>query len=305
MKVSVLLICYGQEKYIQQSVESILSQKTNFEWELLIGEDASPDNTAEIIARCIENKPANCTIRPFFRKENMGASRNLFHLIREAQGEYLAVLEGDDYWLEANRLQTLADFLDAHSEYVGVSHRRERRRDGDLVKCDPEESLIGKPFTLEDYYKGKRFSAMACLFRNVYRQDYDGYEYIYTGARNACDQVMCYTILFVGDIFILDKTFGVYRIDSGGYCSHQKAINRANDYLVQNRRLAGYYGMKPALAEEIRHLHADIMKAKLRGNGPVAMLGYYTRIDKQERKGVLSAFGGALLGKILKRSVRK
>lgn len=300
MKVSVLLICYGQENYIAQALESILSQKTDFEWELLIGEDASPDQTAKVITQCMTAAPENCTVRPFLREENMGASRNLFDLIRKAKGEYLTVLEGDDYWLRTDRLQTLADFLDANKEYTGVSHKRERRRDGVLVKYDPQEKLVGKRFTLEDYYNGERFSAMACMFRNIYREDPDGFEYLYTGARNACDQVMCYSILFSGDIFILDQIFGVYRIDSGGYCSHQKAIGRANDYLIQNRRLQAYYGVKPAIQSEISQLHADIMKAHLQGNGVKALLRYYRSIEKGERSGVLAAFGRVAWRKIFR-----
>lgn len=301
VKVSVLLICYRQEKYIKQALESILSQKTDFEWELLIGDDASPDNTADLISQCIQNPPENCTVDAYLRETNLGASKNLFDLIRKAKGEYLTVLEGDDYWLYENRLQTLVDFLDSHKEYVGVSYRRERRREGELIKYDPEEAVVGKRFSVEDYYDGKRFSAMACLFRNIYCSDYDAYEYMYTGARNACDQVMCYTILFSGDIFVLDKVFGVYRIDSGGYCSHQKTIARANDYLIQNRRIAGYYGMKPALAEEISVLHSDIMKAHLRGDGLGAAIAYYGSIDEQEKKGVLSAFGRSVCSKLMRR----
>lgn len=304
MKVSVLLICYRQENYIKQAVESILSQETDYEWELLIGEDASPDKTGEIITQCIQNPPKNCTVRPFLRKENLGASKNLFDLIKRAKGEYLTVLEGDDYWLDTHRLQTLSDFLDQNKNYVGVSYRRERRLDGEFVKNDPEESLVGKALTLKDYDDGKRFSAMACLFRNIYTHDLDGFEHIYTGARNACDQVMCYTILSAGNIFILDKVFGVYRIFSGGYCSEKNLIGRANDYLIQNRRLNGYYGNRDALMKEISTLHADIMKVLTKSKGVAAAVRYYKEIANNEKNGVLNAFFRAILQKAFRRRKR-
>lgn len=298
MKVSVLLISYNQQEYIESAIRSILGQKTDFAWELLIGEDASPDNTADIITENIKNVPENCTVHSYLRKENLGASQNLFDLIRKAKGEYITVLEGDDYWLENSRLQTLVDFLDEHPEYAGVSYKRERRQNGKLVKYDPNDSLVGKPFTLGDYFNGKRFSAMACLFRNIYNNDYDGYEYIYTGARNACDQVMCYSILFSGDIFILDKVFGVYRIFSGGYCSNQSQMKRVNDYLIQNRRLLEYYGYHKAMKDEIILLHAEAIKILLRSEGIGSARKYYKQIPKDEKKGVLKNIFKLLARKI-------
>ena len=300
MKVSVLLISYNQENYIRDALKSILMQKTDFEWELLIGDDASPDNTAGIISESIKDVPANCSVYPYLRKENMGASKNLFDLIKKAKGEYITVLEGDDYWLDENRLQTLADFLDEHPEYMGVSHKRERRLNGELIKCDPDESVVGKKFTLQDYFDGKRFSAMACMFRNAYSTDYEGYERLYTGARNACDQIMCYSILFFGDIFILDKVFGVYRIFSGGYCSQQSQIRRVNDYLIQNRRLLEYYGEHKAIEDEITELHSKALRTLLRTEGIGSAIRYHRQIDKNEKTGVLKITLKALFRKIFR-----
>lgn len=298
MKVSAILVSYNQEEYISSALESILMQRTDFDWELLIGDDASTDRTGEIIKETVKKAPSNCKVRLFLREENLGASRNIFDLIRKCEGEYITVLEGDDYWLCENRLQVLADFLDAHSEYAGVSHKRERRLDGKLVKYDPEESVVGKDFTVDDYFNGKRFSTMACLFRNIYSSDYDGYEYLYTGARNACDQVMCYSILFSGKIFILDNIFGVYRIASGGYCSKQSQLNRAKDYIIQNRRLAERYGEPKAIIDEIRGLHAESMKILLGEKKPIAAMCYYNKIVNNEKKGVFSKFIGLLLKKL-------
>ena len=300
MKVSVLLICYNQERYIKDAIESILMQKTDFEWELLIGEDASPDGTSQKITELVQNPPANCTVHSYLREQNMGASKNLFDLVKKAKGKYITVLEGDDYWLGENRLQTLADFLDENPEYAGVSHKRERRQNGEFIKHDPNDSLVGKPFTLQDYFDGKRFSAMACMFRNIYTADYEGYEHLYTGARNACDQIMCYSILFSGDIFILDKTFGVYRIFSGGYCSQQSQMKRINDYLIQNRRLLGYYGDRKAIKDEIVSLHADAVKTLLKAKKIGFALKYYRQIDSEEKAGVAAVTFKTLFGKIFR-----
>ena len=309
IKVSVLLIAYNQENYIKTALESILMQKTDFFWELLIGEDASTDNTAGVIKESIVNIPPNCTVVPCLREENIGASKNLFDLIRKAKGEYITVLEGDDYWLDENRLQTLVDFLDENSQYVGVSYKRERRLDDQLIKYDPDEQLVDKTFTVDDYFNGKRFSAMACLdsinwpaaMDILYTKDYDGYEYLYTGARNACDQIMCYTILFSGDVFILNKVFGVYRVASGGYCSQQKQLNRINDYLVQNRRLIQYYGEISAIKQEICQLHAEALKIFFREFKVLKAINYYNAITHLEKKGVLSALFDVIFSKITKR----
>lgn len=115
-KVSIVVATYNQEKYIRKTLESIVSQKTNFEFEAIVGDDCSTDGNAEIIKEFAEKYPE--IIIPVIRESNLGMERNTLDIMMRAQGEYIAFIEGDDYWLDENKLQKQADFLDTHPDYV-------------------------------------------------------------------------------------------------------------------------------------------------------------------------------------------
>lgn len=99
--ISVLMITYNHEKYIEKAIESVLMQQGDFEIELLIGNDKSPDKTEEILKKYESDK----RIKIFNREKNMGATKNEFALQLEAKGNYIAILEGDDYWITKDKLQ--------------------------------------------------------------------------------------------------------------------------------------------------------------------------------------------------------
>ena len=95
MGVSVCIITYNHEKYIDTALNSVLKQKTNFNYEIVIGEDVSVDNTRR---KCIEYQKNNNLIRLLESKENIGTNKNLLRTLKAANGEYLCILEGDDFW---------------------------------------------------------------------------------------------------------------------------------------------------------------------------------------------------------------
>ncbi len=115
-KVSVVVATYNQENYIRHTLESIVSQKVNFEYEVLVGDDCSPDKTGEIVKEFAEKYPDK--IVPILREKNLGMGGNVLDLTMRTQGEYVAFIEGDDYWIDENKLQKQVDFLDAHKDYV-------------------------------------------------------------------------------------------------------------------------------------------------------------------------------------------
>ena len=118
IKVSVIVATYNQEKYIEKALRSIAAQKTDFEFEVLVGDDASKDGTGKIVEEFGKKYPS--IIIPIVRKKNLGAFKNNYDLIKRAKGEYLAFLEGDDYWIDDQKLQKLqkqVDFMEAHPDF--------------------------------------------------------------------------------------------------------------------------------------------------------------------------------------------
>ncbi|MFC1576908.1 glycosyltransferase [Candidatus Omnitrophota bacterium] len=127
-KVSVCLITYNHEKFIAQAIESVLMQKTDFDVEFIIGEDDSLDNTRSIVKGYKDRYPDKIKLFLNDRKDSIyvdgekTGNRNFINNIEHARGKYIALLDGDDYWTSAHKLQRQADFLDSHPECAICYH---------------------------------------------------------------------------------------------------------------------------------------------------------------------------------------
>lgn len=117
IKVSVLCITYNQRDYIEQAINSFLMQKTNFDYEILIHDDASTDGTTDIVRKYEKMYPDK--IKAIVQKENQ-YSKNIpitnTYLAPIARGRYFAICEGDDYWNDPNKLQKQYDYMNSHKE---------------------------------------------------------------------------------------------------------------------------------------------------------------------------------------------
>jgi glycosyltransferase involved in cell wall biosynthesis len=116
-KVSVCVVTYNQEKYIRQCLQSIVDQETNFDFEVIVGDDCSTDGTSEIVREFARNYPT--TVKPIFHKKNIGAVKNYLDTHNAAAGEFIAHMDGDDFWLP-DKLESQINFLKAHQECSAV-----------------------------------------------------------------------------------------------------------------------------------------------------------------------------------------
>ncbi|MBW7675612.1 glycosyltransferase [Chryseobacterium chendengshani] len=122
-KVSVIVLTYNQEKFIEKNLTGIFMQKVNFPVELIISDDCSTDQTALIINELIKNKPAHIEIKFKSHQKNLGSTPNFFNALQEATGKYIAFCEGDDYWTDENKLQIQYDFLEENKDYSMCFHQ--------------------------------------------------------------------------------------------------------------------------------------------------------------------------------------
>lgn len=113
--VSVFMITYNHENYIEHAIEGVLMQKTSFPIELIIGEDCSTDNTRKIV-REYEGRYTEI-IKAQYPEKNRGMNNNFLTVLQSARGKYIALCEGDDYWTDPLKLQKQVDFLEANPEY--------------------------------------------------------------------------------------------------------------------------------------------------------------------------------------------
>jgi glycosyltransferase involved in cell wall biosynthesis len=112
--VSVRLVTYNHEKWIWQCLEGILMQRTDFPFEVIVGEDCSTDRTREIVLAYAERHPEKICVLP--AEANLGHMRNSYRVQQACRGKYHTMIEGDDYWIDPLKLQKQADFMEAHPD---------------------------------------------------------------------------------------------------------------------------------------------------------------------------------------------
>lgn len=119
IKLSVTVITYNQELFIEETLKSIVNQELDIPWEIIIGDDSSTDRTPDIIEKYAQQYPH--IIKPIYRTKNLGHTGNYIETTRMARGEYIAHIDGDDLMLPG-KLQKQIDFLDNHPACSMVHH---------------------------------------------------------------------------------------------------------------------------------------------------------------------------------------
>lgn len=120
MDVSICITTYKHEKYIKQCLESIFSQEFHGTYEIIIGDDNSPDNTEKIITEIIASHPKGEKIKYFKNVPNLGYVKNTLYSFSKASGKYISILDGDDYWIDNSKLQQQFNFLEKNESFSGV-----------------------------------------------------------------------------------------------------------------------------------------------------------------------------------------
>jgi glycosyltransferase involved in cell wall biosynthesis len=115
MKINIVVTAYNHEKYIAQCMESVLCQVGDFQMEVIVGDDASTDNTREILEGFQHSHPGVVSLLP--AGPNLGVTGNLKRCLDACSGDFIAVCEGDDYWTDTHKLQRQMDCLQLHPDY--------------------------------------------------------------------------------------------------------------------------------------------------------------------------------------------
>ena len=175
MKLSVFVVTYNQEQYIRQCLDSIVMQQTNFDYEVIIGEDCSTDSTPQICDEYAEHFPF---IKVYHHPENLGLVKNWEFVLNRCQGEYVAMIEGDDYWTNPKKLQTQVDYLEAHPNcqicfykpsVVFTDDVSEKQMQDEKVIFD---HLLPRSYCRRDIYGKWAILTSTVVFRNLLKQYY-------------------------------------------------------------------------------------------------------------------------------------
>lgn len=215
--VSICVPTYNHEKYIRRALNSIFMQKTNYTYEILVGEDKSTDNTKQVL-KDIENENHK-GLKVFYRTQNMNNSgySNSHDLRDRAIGKYIIYLEGDDFWTDPNKIQMQVDFLEAHEDFIAVAHN--------CVMVGDDSQPIKKIYKecKDNVYTFKHYASeiMPGQQATVLMRNFKYVNYIDTSFFNSQvqpgDRKMYFTLLCYGKVYCFQKIMSAYRyVEKGG-----------------------------------------------------------------------------------------
>lgn len=238
--LSICVVVYNHEDYIDECMAHFFSQKMDFDYEIIIGNDCSTDQSAERLS-VYEDRAYVIN-----RTENYGLCANMYDILLKARGKYVFTFSGDDYLCDDLALQKQVDFLDEHPEYYSVSgwNYMYRESNGSFTKCQDES--CPQEFTITDFLSIGFIPTTHGMMRNTFANDRDSNGYLTMGVRNNEEMKMWLYTLSKGKRRILPEFFHVYRnVDREGmsnYNSTHSLLDMFEDNyrdLVMLRKLLG------------------------------------------------------------------
>lgn len=235
MKLSVLMITYNHEKYLAQALDSVLMQQVDFPYEIVVGEDGSTDKTPEIVRAYQRRFPEK--IRVVNSDTNVGMHQNFIRTYRACRGDYIALLEGDDYWTSPNKLQLQVDFLERNSGYATCFHGIETldQSSGEITGS-ARAADSNATFTLDDLIVNNMVPTCSAVFRNRLILEFPEWLFLL----KQMDWPIHIMNSRYGNLKYLDHVMAVYRIHSAGVWNQHseeerlRAIVYAFDVLKEN-----------------------------------------------------------------------
>ncbi len=243
--VAVSMITYNHEKYIAQAIESVLEQVAPFDFELVIGDDASTDKTFDIVSGYAARYPD--LIRVLKSGPNVGSQRNFFRTYLECRGsQYIALLDGDDYWTYNHKLRDQVALLEADHSLSMCFHTAGRTVEGVGPASPWPDVVIPAVTSLDALLRYDYIATCSVLYRNAYQIVIPDWAY---GLRIADWPLHVFHAMH-GDIGYITDEMGVYRLHGGGIWTSQSAHTRMIWNLDFLERLSTY--LDPKFAVGIR-----------------------------------------------------
>ena len=231
-KISILIATRDRAHLIGRAIESVLKQ-TFTDWEIIVADDASTDNTREIIDKLAMT---NSKIKYLNSNTNVGIARISNKALREAKGEYIAILDDDDYWSDSDKLKKQVEFLEKNQEYIGVG--------GGVIVVDKNNKELFrylKPETDDQIRKKMLFdnpmANSATLFRRSVAEKVGLYD---ESLRYSADRDFWLKIGLIGKLYNFPEYF-TYYLMAGQNTSIVKMRDHLNSSLRAMRRYKNQY----------------------------------------------------------------
>lgn len=295
--VSISMLTYNHENYIEQAIKSVLMQEVDFDYQLIIGEDCSTDNTRNVVIKYAEAYPDK--IIAILHDKNVGMKENVLAVRKFLRGKYIALLEGDDCWLDKTKLFKQVHFLEENEQYYAVSHKHYEIDDNGNKITGTKLLEYNSGYTDKKIYTLKEFESYylaahtsTFVYRNFFYKLTLEQIYFYDNCNVVGDRKLNLVLAALGGVYKLDKYMSAYRHHNCSWTERKYPGGLA---------FYGYNAMSDLekLAKDIFNIEIKFRDAKLRAwYGTCFAL--IKNFDKENCHAVLKIFNdGNRLVKIL------
>lgn len=211
-KISIVMISYNHEKYIAQALNGVLMQKLESPVEVIISDDNSKDFTQNIIRNILKNYHGEFDIKFFSQNINLGIIKNFMFTLNQCQGEYIAICEGDDYWVDDQKLAKQIKLLDEKIYLAGTFHYVRKEYEGMPYLTGIFQKDVPDILTTNDLIASSSLMHTSSL---VFRREALQFPYWY-GTMLSGDFALSSILSAYGPFQKIKDVMSVYRINNQG-----------------------------------------------------------------------------------------
>jgi hypothetical protein len=277
--VSVCLITYNHVKYVRQALEGVYAQNVGFPIEVVIGDDGSNDGTTDIVLEYQRQHPDKT--RVLLARENLGKHTgngrlNWLRTLRAARGKYVALLEGDDSWTDAQKLQKQVNVLEGNLNASLCFHAVEYQFEDESrpsLRCPARaKPLSGVADVLGDHL----VQTCSIVFRREHLPPIP--EWVLNLAM--ADRSLCLLLAEAGDLAFIDEVMAIYRAHSGGVWWGTPSIYKARELLRMYEAFQVHLGEKwrQEISTQLIHLHREIALLSEQQSDPEVARIHFSRM---------------------------
>lgn len=271
--VSIVMVTYGQEKHIVNAINGVLLQEYQGPIELIVANDNSPDATDAVIKVFLQRTeiPRNVDIRYFRHAVNKGMVSNFIYALNQVKGKYVAICEGDDFWIDPDKLEKQITFLEdnkdynvsTHDVYIVDENYIENKLVGSKRRTEPLlGDNISDTYTLRDYMeKEGLFHTCSFLFRANIVKTFP----TFLKEVMSLDQALFILYCLGGKIHYINRPMACHLKHSGGItnsASHKNVLKSINNQLKMLTDINEYTGYKYSEILKIRINRLKLNKLK-------------------------------------------
>ncbi|WP_221388193.1 glycosyltransferase [Clostridium perfringens] len=257
--VSINCITYNHEKYIGEALESFMMQKTNFDFEIIVSDDFSTDNTVEVVKKFQKKYPNK--IRLIEGKKNIGARQNGMRAHNNSLGKYVAICEGDDYWTDCNKLQKQINYMEKNRDCSMVFHNAEKINDktkkseGFMIN----KNLKSKKILIKDFFELQFIPTASILYKKELKDNMPSWY------MDAITGDLPFNLILIANsyAYYMNDIMSVYRVGNSQSMMGKWKL-RSNNLDFQINHSQGYLDILKNFNEFSNFKYDDVIKEEIK-----------------------------------------